>query len=63
MTLRFMLYGKEVRRSYSISSSPFTNDGLQITVKRIKGGLVSNHINDHLMPGGRCHATIWQFLP
>lgn len=49
--LRFRLNGEEVRRSYSISSSPLDHDGLRITVKRVKGGLVSNHINDHLKPG------------
>ena len=51
ITLRFRLSGEEVRRSYSISSSPLGNDGLRITVKRVKGGLVSNHINDDLKPG------------
>ncbi len=51
ITLRFQLKGEEARRSYSISSSPFSHDGLRITVKRVKGGLVSNHINDHLKPG------------
>ena len=51
ITLRFQLKGEEVRRSYSISSSPLGHDGLRITVKRVKGGLVSNHINDHLKPG------------
>ena len=51
ITLRFQLNGEEVRRSYSISSSPLAGDGLRITVKRVKGGLVSNHINDHLKPG------------
>ncbi len=51
ITLRFQLNGEEVRRSYSISSSPPDQDGLRITVKRVKSGLVSNHINDHLKPG------------
>ncbi|MGH1484030.1 MAG: FAD-binding oxidoreductase [Geminicoccales bacterium] len=51
VTLRFRLNGEEVRRSYSISSSPFGQGDLRVTVKRVKGGLVSNHINDHLKPG------------
>lgn len=51
VTLRFQLNDREVRRSYSISSSPLGHDGLRITVKRVKGGLVSNHINDHLKAG------------
>lgn len=42
---------QEVRRNYTISASPHTKDGLQITTKRVKGGLISNHINDNLKVG------------
>lgn len=51
VTLRFELNGEDVRRSYSVSSSPFANEPLRITVKRVKGGLVSNHVNDNIKPG------------
>ncbi len=51
LTLRFELNGEEQRRSYSISSSPFSGDPLRITVKRVKDGLVSNHINDNVKAG------------
>ena len=51
LSFRFELDGKEQRRSYSISSSPFTGDPLRITVKRVKGGIVSNYINDTLNKG------------
>lgn len=51
VTLRFRLGGTEVRRSYSISSSPFVGSGMRITVKRVDGGLVSNHINDNVTVG------------
>ena len=51
LTLRFELNGEEVRRSYSISSSPFSGEPLRITVKRVKDGLVSNHINDNISAG------------
>ncbi len=51
LTLRFTLKGEEVRRSYSISASPVSGDPLQITVKRVAGGLVSNHINDRVRAG------------
>lgn len=51
VTVRFDLDGEGVRRSYSISSSPFSGDGLRITVKRVKDGLVSNHINDTVDTG------------
>ena len=64
LSLRFNLDGQDVRRSYSISSSPVSGEPLRITVKRVEGGLVNNHINDtvekgdvlHVMPpfGGFC---------
>lgn len=49
LPIRLMINGQEVRRSYSISAAPGST--LRITVKRVQGGLVSNHINDHLQPG------------
>ncbi|WP_371170835.1 2Fe-2S iron-sulfur cluster-binding protein [Aliiroseovarius sp. 2305UL8-7] len=51
LSFRFMVNGEEQRRSYSISSSPFTGDPLRITVKRVKDGVVSNHINDTVQKG------------
>ena len=51
ITLALELDGEEVRRSYSISSSPFSGDPLRITVKRVEGGLVSNYINDSIGAG------------
>ena len=51
LTLRFHLGGEEVRRSYSISSSPVTGEPLRITVKRVDGGLVSNHVNESVRAG------------
>ncbi len=51
LTLRFWIDGAEVRRSYSISETPSSRDPLRITVKRVKGGLVSNHVNDRVAAG------------
>lgn len=51
LSLRFLVNGNEQRRSYSISSSPFTGDPLRITVKRVEGGVISNHINDTVQKG------------
>lgn len=51
LTLRFHSDGEELRRSYSISSSPFSGDPLRITVKRVKDGRISNHINDKVKAG------------
>lgn len=51
LSFRFIIDGQEQRRSYSISSSPFRGHPLRITVKRVKGGVVSNHINDAVNSG------------
>ena len=51
VALRFRLDGAEVRRSYSISDAPVEGVPLRITVKRVRGGLVSNHVNDRVSPG------------
>lgn len=48
ITIKTMIDDKEYKRSYSISSSPVTNEKLQITVKRIQNGIVSNYLNDTL---------------
>lgn len=50
LTLKFNLKGQEVRRAYSMCSSPL-EEGLTVTVKKVKKGLVSTHINDHVKPG------------
>jgi ring-1,2-phenylacetyl-CoA epoxidase subunit PaaE len=49
ITLRFVIEGEEQRRSYTVSNPP--GAPLRITVKREKGGLVSNHIGDALRVG------------
>ena len=43
--------GKEVRRSYSLCTSPFLDPHPGITVKRVEKGLVSNYLNDQIRPG------------
>lgn len=67
LTLQFNLNGEQVRRSYSLCSSPIVNEPLRIGVKRVKGGLVSNYINDHIQvgdlidvlpPDGRFYANV-----
>ena len=50
LTLKVNIDGTEARRAYSICTAP--NEPLiAINVKRVKKGLVSNHINDHLEEG------------
>ena len=50
LTLRFNINGQEVRRSYSICSSPLDKD-IAVTVKRLNKGLVSNYIGDKVKVG------------
>lgn len=50
LSLRFTINGKEERRAYSMSSSPL-DQHLSVTVKRVKGGKVSNHIADKVKIG------------
>lgn len=51
--------GKDiVKRAYSFSSSPDTEKDLRITVKKVKGGYVSNYINNVLKPGDKVKADI-----
>lgn len=50
LTLRMTINDKEVRRAYSICVSPHDNQ-LGVNVKRVKKGLVSNYINDHVREG------------
>src|SRR5262249_62332606 len=45
-------------RSYSMSSSPDTDDELMVTVKRVARGLVSNWMHDHLVPGDVIEVTV-----
>ncbi len=51
ITLLATINGQSVQRSYSIASSPSRPHGLEITVKRIPGGLVSNWLCDHIKVG------------
>ncbi|MCY7420565.1 MAG: phenylacetate-CoA oxygenase/reductase subunit PaaK [Chitinophagaceae bacterium] len=50
LTLRAIINGEEVRRSYSICSSPFDNE-LRIAVKNVEGGVFSNYANSTLHKG------------
>lgn len=51
ITLRFMINGKDERRSYSMCSSPVINEPIRVAVKRVDKGIVSNHINNDLKIG------------
>jgi ferredoxin-NADP reductase len=51
ITFVFKRGDKEDRRSYSFSSSPFLNEPMQVTVKRIPNGEYSRQLFNHLKKG------------
>ena len=50
ITIRHQVDGKEIRRSYSICSSPLEGE-LRIAVKKVPGGQFSTYANDQLRKG------------
>jgi len=66
LTLRKILEGEEIRRSYSICTSPFDNE-LRVAVKKVQGGLLSTFANtilkvgdviDVMPPSGNFHTQL-----
>lgn len=53
LTLIIPVKGKDVRRAYSLCSSPFVDHDLAVTVKRVDNGLMSNWLPDNLKIGGK----------
>ena len=51
LTVRLKDGAALLKRSYSISSSPDADSSLQITIKRIFGGKISNHLVDTIQEG------------
>lgn len=51
LTLIMPIEGEEVRRSYSLCTSPYLDENPAITVKRVDSGVVSNYLNDHMKAG------------
>ena len=51
VTLRLVVDGETRYRSYSMSSSPAVDADLQVTVKRVPGGVVSNWLVEHATEG------------
>ncbi|MEJ1161229.1 2Fe-2S iron-sulfur cluster-binding protein [Prosthecomicrobium sp. N25] len=58
MNLEVEVAGGVETRSYTLSSSPARPHTVSISVKRIPGGLVSNHLHDTLMPGTSVKAQL-----
>ncbi|MDP9041427.1 MAG: 2Fe-2S iron-sulfur cluster-binding protein [Bacteroidota bacterium] len=49
ITLRTRIGGEEIRRSYSICSSPFENE-MRVAIKKVEEGLFSSHAHKHFKP-------------
>ena len=52
-TLIVDINGKQERRAYSLCTSPFVDEHPAVTVKRVDGGLMSNHLGDNLKAGDK----------
>ncbi|RMF48518.1 MAG: ferredoxin--NADP reductase [Bacteroidetes bacterium] len=51
LTLRVEIDGKKYPRAYSLSSSPYLDPHLAVTIKRLPGGIVSNYLWQTVRPG------------
>ena len=56
VTIKVNINGTDVRRSYTISSSPSRPHCLEMTIKRTPQGLVSNWMHDHEARRPSCRA-------
>ena len=51
LTIITSVNGKEIRRAYSLCSSPFVDKDMAVMVKRVDDGLMSNWLPDNLKKG------------
>ncbi|MFN6036996.1 MAG: 2Fe-2S iron-sulfur cluster-binding protein [Bacteroidota bacterium] len=51
ITLKLNIGGEELRRSYSVCTSPYYENELRVAVKTVKDGRVSTYLNSHLKKG------------
>jgi ring-1,2-phenylacetyl-CoA epoxidase subunit PaaE len=51
VTLKMIVGGEEVRRSYSLCTSPFSEKELRVAIKEVAGGKLSTYINRELKVG------------
>ncbi len=52
LTMRTMIGNEEIRRTYSICSSPLDNEW-RVAIKKVTGGLFSSYANDELRSGDK----------
>jgi len=53
LTIIASVQGKEIRRCYSLCTSPFVDQDLAVMVKRVDDGLMSNWLADNLKKGAK----------
>ena len=53
ITLILTVNGKKIRRAYSLSSSSYLGENPTVSIKRVEGGMMSNHINSNLKAGDK----------
>lgn len=58
MTVEVEMASRKVRRNYTIASSPSRPHVIAITVKRLRGGLVSSWLHEHLNEGDTLQAVV-----
>ena len=58
VTLRLVIDGAQHSRAYSMSSAPGVDADLQVTVKRVVDGLVSNWVVDNVHGGDRIDVSV-----
>jgi ring-1,2-phenylacetyl-CoA epoxidase subunit PaaE len=51
ITLKMIINGEELRRSYSLCTSPHCENELRVAIKEVPGGRVSSYINKNLKVG------------
>ena len=51
LTMKVNYQGDILRRAFSLSSSPCSDDRLSVTIKRVEGGRASNYVRDFLKAG------------
>ena len=56
LTLKQDINGEEVRRSYSLCSSPHADDELRVAVKKVENGKFSTYANESLQEGDTIEA-------
>jgi ring-1,2-phenylacetyl-CoA epoxidase subunit PaaE len=53
ITLKMLIEDEEVRRSYSICSSPYQENEMRVAIKEVQGGKVSTFFNRNMKPGDK----------